>query len=100
MKQLGLEDRVEEVQEGLEEIVLTSQTNKMKKRLLIEEISEDKKKQKPKSYDSFGKNLHKAFSDQDKKKKSRKDDNDEDIKIRKEEIFIKEVKTRRFNKKP
>ena len=88
------------MQEGVDGIVLTSQTNKVKKKLLIEEISEDKKKQKPKNYDFFGKNLQKAFSDKDEKKKSKKGDNDEDIKIRKEETFLREVKTRRYNKEP
>ena len=66
--------------------------------MLIEEISGDKKKQNHKKFDSFGKNLKKAFSDRDQKKKSEYSNNDEDIQIRRQETFLKEVKTRRFNK--
>ena len=65
---------------------------------LIEEISSDKKKPKNRSDDSFGKNLQKAFNDKNRKKSSEKDNKNEVIKIRQEETFLKEVKTRRLNK--
>ena len=82
------------------EICLPTQqkTKKTGNKLLIEEISGDKKKTKKKSDDFFGKNLQKAFNDKNPKKRSENDKKNEEIKIRQEETFLKEVKTTRLNK--
>ena len=99
IKQLGGEEKQGEVEE--EGISLTTQDRTQSSRgrkMLIEEISTEKKKPKNKSDDLFGKNLQKAFSDKNGEKRGEKDDNDEAIKIRQQETFLKEVNTRRFNK--
>jgi len=84
---------------GEEQICLPTcrQTENKGRKVLIEDISIDKKKPRNKIDDCFGKNLQRAFNDKNHKKGSKNNDENENIKIRQEETFLKEVKTKRIN---